>query len=972
MLRHSSNLLAHGGERLSQAAPFMTRIKQGIMMTALVLVSMTIISESALAAIRTCTLQDGGHPSGEVFSLNGNGNFDLVSGSITQDTTAGTLAFSGTLRHQTNGSTYSMAFTLSGAQWTSFYTNGFLQQGWSYSGWTGYAGTFSSLSWRGKNATFLWGGGLDPYAGGQAGIEGWFNYYLNGQYYTDGDIAFKANCGTLPSPTPVPTATPTPVPTATPTPVPTPTPTPSPSTVSIGDRVWLDSNKNGRQDVGEPGLGNAQVQLIGPLGPTGHYRTTDSNGYYLFSGYIPERYAVEFTIPSLMTASPANVGDEIGDSDGEISIGGNRLRTQHRYVAGGTSDPHFDQGLYNTTTPTPTPTPTTTPTPTPTPVPGEDAQVGDYVWIDDNMNGIQDAGELPYTGNDIRLEVRAWHSGLGGWTGISNKLVNANGIYKILVGTGVLADYSRFRVQFLNSDLPAGYVVSSANQSNATCSGAGNCDQVDSDFHPPDANSPHHWYTDEFGLVDGQKDFTWDLGIYREGQPTPTPTPTPTPQPETAKIGNKVWYDLDEDGIQDGSTNGEDGVPNVTVYLKNAGGAILDTTTTNANGVYKFINLQPGDYRIGFDLATLPTGYRPTLKDQGTQEGKDSDADAASGGMTEVTTLTAGEQDFRWDLGIVPIGYDLALTKKLAVTQSASVRPGEDVTFTLTVINQGTVDATDVTVTDYVPAGMTFMAGDNPAWGTDGSGNQTRILAGPIAANGGTASVDLVLHVNSNAVAGTLENAAEISRVTPGETDVDSTPDADPTNDGPVTDDAVNNENGDEDDHDIAQIMVAEVFDLALRKTLGPGQTRNLQIGDSVRWDIEVFNQGTVPAKEITVRDWVPRGFDSVDPSWTYVGVRVDGRKYYDRTIRVASPLNPGDSERISFVVKVVAPTAVINVNIAEIFAAVDDTTGLSGVDVDSTRDNNPINDSWVNDVIDNSGGDEDDHDLDPVIVNLK
>ncbi|MEZ5048539.1 MAG: hypothetical protein R2766_02695 [Saprospiraceae bacterium] len=40
------------------------------------------------------------------------------------------------------------------------------------------------------------------------------------------------------------------------------------------------------------------------------------------------------------------------------------------------------------------------------------------------------------------------------------------------------------------------------------------------------------------------------------------------------------------------------------------------------------------------------------------------------------------------------------------------IDPGEKVTFDITIYNQGTLDATNVVVTDYVPTGMLFSVGD--------------------------------------------------------------------------------------------------------------------------------------------------------------------------------------------------------------------------------------------------------------------
>ncbi|TAG72155.1 MAG: DUF11 domain-containing protein, partial [Runella slithyformis] len=52
--------------------------------------------------------------------------------------------------------------------------------------------------------------------------------------------------------------------------------------------------------------------------------------------------------------------------------------------------------------------------------------------------------------------------------------------------------------------------------------------------------------------------------------------------------------------------------------------------------------------------------------------------------------------------------FDLALRKTLASGQSATVAPGSTVNFTITVFNQSSVDATNIQVSDYIPAGLTL------------------------------------------------------------------------------------------------------------------------------------------------------------------------------------------------------------------------------------------------------------------------
>jgi hypothetical protein len=57
-------------------------------------------------------------------------------------------------------------------------------------------------------------------------------------------------------------------------------------------------------------------------------------------------------------------------------------------------------------------------------------------------------------------------------------------------------------------------------------------------------------------------------------------------------LGNRVWYDMDDDGYRDA---GEPVIPNVVVELYR-GGTLISTTTTNAGGYYTFTNLLPTFY----------------------------------------------------------------------------------------------------------------------------------------------------------------------------------------------------------------------------------------------------------------------------------------------------------------------------------------------------------------------------------------
>ena len=155
---------------------------------------------------------------------------------------------------------------------------------------------------------------------------------------------------------------------------------------AIGDFVWNDLNANGVQDGGlEVGIPNVLVTLQtcggGPVmdinGNLVAAQPTDANGGYLFANLVPGCYRVMFATPGGYTPSPANVGSDATDSD---AVGG--LTGNYTLVSGQT-DLTVDAGFYM-----------------PAPVL---AGLGDYVWIDANGNGVQDATELGLNGVTVNL-----------------------------------------------------------------------------------------------------------------------------------------------------------------------------------------------------------------------------------------------------------------------------------------------------------------------------------------------------------------------------------------------------------------------------------------------------------------------------------------------------------------------------------------------------------------------------------------
>jgi hypothetical protein len=139
-------------------------------------------------------------------------------------------------------------------------------------------------------------------------------------------------------------------------------------TYDLGDLVWYDTDQDGVQDGGEPGVQGITVQFHDdPTCSTTftYSRTTNLVGSYLFTDVTTSTVCLQFLgIPVGWQISPQNEGsDETVDSDAEpISA-----RIESIYVHA--DDVDEDIGLY------------------------VDGSVGDRVWCDYDGNSVYDSGE---------------------------------------------------------------------------------------------------------------------------------------------------------------------------------------------------------------------------------------------------------------------------------------------------------------------------------------------------------------------------------------------------------------------------------------------------------------------------------------------------------------------------------------------------------------------------------------------------
>ncbi|MEW6427155.1 MAG: SdrD B-like domain-containing protein, partial [Thermodesulfobacteriota bacterium] len=289
------------------------------------------------------------------------------------------------------------------------------------------------------------------------------------------------------------------------------------------------------------------------------------------------------------------------------------------------------------------------------------AALGDRVWNDANNNGVQDNGETGIAGATVNL--RDCSGAL-----IATTTTDANGNY-LFAG---LAPGS-YTVEFVNPDGSV-WARSTAD--------AGGDDSLDSDAG---ATGMTGCYT----LAAGESNLNVDAGFYKK-----------------AALGDRVWNDANINGLQD---NGETGIAGATVNLRDCSGALIATTTTDANGIYLFAGLAPGQYKIEF---VNPDGsvWASAPANAGTDDTLDSDAGAA--GMTGCYTLAAGETNLTVDAGFSKLAAAIDIRKQAEGPDSRTVSSGSDVTFEIVVTNTGDAPLSGVEVTDELVPSCAMVIGD--------------------------------------------------------------------------------------------------------------------------------------------------------------------------------------------------------------------------------------------------------------------
>lgn len=167
-----------------------------------------------------------------------------------------------------------------------------------------------------------------------------------------------------------------------------------------------------------------------------------------------------------------------------------------------------------------------------------------------------------------------------------------------------------------------------------------------------------------------------------------------TPQGIGVSIGNYIWEDQDEDGLQD---PGEPGMDSISVLLLDSIGTILSKTITDAEGLYYFKSLIPNHkywIQLGEDssyygkllVSKSRAFFATTLHNRKNFGNKENDSDAArlrkpplrieDRILLEYVTGDEGQNDFSLDFGLIPCSHTKTDTLSINLCPSDSLLVG--------------------------------------------------------------------------------------------------------------------------------------------------------------------------------------------------------------------------------------------------------------------------------------------------------
>jgi uncharacterized repeat protein (TIGR01451 family) len=337
--------------------------------------------------------------------------------------------------------------------------------------------------------------------------------------------------------------------------------------------------------------------------------------------------------------------------------------------------------------------------------------------------------------------------------------------------------------------------------------------------------------------------------------------------------------------------SGPDAATNVVVTDVIPAGLVLQTSTPEPGTTYASNT---------WSIPTLASGEDVTLvivlrADNTSELVYSAQVTASELADPDSTPNDAQGDDFDSSTVDVPPIADLSLA---IAPPTATTAVGQNATFTITLLNSGPDAATNIVVTDVLPAGLVFQSA-TPEAGTYDDG--TKQWSIPSLASGEDITLTVLARVDSSDL---LTYSAQVTAS--GATDPDSTP-----NDGAG------------DDRATATVDAPPAADLSITNT---PSSATPNFGTNVTYTVVVTNGGPDQATGVVVTDLLPAGL-------VFVSSNVSQGSYVSGTgVWTVGSINSGSTATLTLVARVNTTAAIDNV--AQVTAS-----GLA--DPDSTPNDN-------------------------------
>ncbi|MBC1490399.1 hypothetical protein HCI99_01010 [Listeria booriae] len=372
---------------------------------------------------------------------------------------------------------------------------------------------------------------------------------------------------------------------------------------AIQSFVYNDANGNGQKDSGEAGISGVHVALYNETGTKVADATTDSSGAYSFKAVKPGKYYAKADIPANYKYQSGTYFGSDGATNyftvaseqtlrNELNLGLASLNNSG--ISGLVTDAATSTGLAN---------------------------------IRVELHDVQ---------GNLVTSIQTDSSGHYGFEGLQagnyyTKVVIPSN-YDFVSSNGYGSDGNSNYISLNGSNTASNYAISLRKQANTTISGVINTPSgqgvsenvslysVDGTLVKTVATSAQgnfsftgiaagNYYVKatipEGYTFDSSQGFGSDGNSYylQADGTTNISNLRLTLAQKTGQIRSTVFNDLNKNGTQE---VGESGVAGASVTLYSNTGAVVETTTTDANGLYKFETITPGTYYV---KVTPPTGY---------------------------------------------------------------------------------------------------------------------------------------------------------------------------------------------------------------------------------------------------------------------------------------------------------------------------------------------------------------------------